>query len=90
MIYESSTSYFSFLVFFLSLPVITYLGSYFAEVRWTNHDLLRYYWVSIGHVQGKLTPNIYFWPKNDDEKWSRKKYFEIPLSAKLFLIASYA
>ena len=29
----------------------------------------------------------HFWPKDDDENWSRKKYFEIPSCAKLsFLV----
>ena len=26
-----------------------------------------------------------FWPKNDGEKWSRKKYFEIPPCAKIVI-----
>ena len=28
--------------------------------------------------------SIYFWPKNDGEKWSRKNIFEIPPCAKPF------
>ena len=27
----------------------------------------------------------YFWPKNDDEKWSRKNYFDITPCASHFL-----
>ena len=27
---------------------------------------------------------MYFWPKNDDEKWPRKNIFEIPPCAKPF------
>ena len=38
------------------------------------------------HVQNGIWVTIYhFWPKNDDEKWHRKNYFEIPPCPKPFL-----
>ena len=31
----------------------------------------------------------HFWPKNDDEKWSRKNYFEIPPCTSHFLLNQF-
>ena len=55
MIYESSTSYFSFLVFFLSLPVITYLRYLFCWSKvnepWFTAVLLSKYWSFSVHIK---------------------------------------
>ena len=38
---------------------------------------------------GICDKKYYFWPKNDDEKWSRKNYFEIPPCAGHFLLNEF-
>ena len=60
-------------------------------LHWYKHLTLMRHWFNFGvpGQNGIWTWKKYFCPKNDDEKWSRKNYFEIPPCASCFLINGF-